>query len=48
MQQNSASVGACLTAQFRALREEHSIIGDVCDAGLMLVVEFVKDRSTMV
>jgi 4-aminobutyrate aminotransferase-like enzyme len=48
LQANSASVGAYLTEQFNALKEKHSIIGDVRGAGLMLGVEFVKDRTTKV
>ena len=48
MQANSAKVGGYLMEQFQALSEKHSIIGDVRGAGLMLGVEFVRDRSTKV
>jgi alanine-glyoxylate transaminase / (R)-3-amino-2-methylpropionate-pyruvate transaminase len=48
LQANSANVGAYLTEQFTALSKQHSIIGDVRGAGLMLGVEFVKDRTTKV
>lgn len=48
LQANSAAVGGYLTEQFKALSEKHSIIGDVRGAGLMLGVEFVKDRDTKV
>ena len=48
LQANSARVGGFLKEQFTALSEKHSIIGDVRGAGLMLGVEFVKDRNTKV
>lgn len=46
LQQNSAARGTELLSGFRALQEKHNVIGDVRGAGLMLGVEFVRDRTT--
>jgi 4-aminobutyrate aminotransferase-like enzyme len=45
-QAHCAAVGAHLQARLRALADKHDIIGDVRGAGLMLGVEFVKDKAT--
>ncbi len=44
--QNSAEVGAYLTAGLNKLMEKHDCIGDVRGMGLMIGVEFVEDRSS--
>ena len=41
-------VGGHIEQGLRALKEKHSIIGDVRGKGLMLGVELVKDRQTKV
>ena len=43
---NAAEVGAHLLAGARELMEKHPIIGDVRGKGLMIGIEFVKDRQT--
>ncbi len=43
---NAADVGAHLLAGARELMEKHQIIGDVRGKGLMIGIEFVKDRQT--
>jgi len=45
-QQNSHDRGNQFLEGFRALQKKHDIIGDVRGRGLMLGVEFVKDRNT--
>jgi 4-aminobutyrate aminotransferase len=44
--QNAAEVGEHLLAGCRALMAKHAIIGDVRGKGLMIGIEFVKDRTT--
>jgi len=46
LQANSQRVGNRLLAGFRRLSEKHNLIGEVRGLGLMLGVEFVKDRRT--
>jgi 4-aminobutyrate aminotransferase len=43
---NAADVGAFLLEGARALMEKHPLIGDVRGKGLMIGIEFVKDRTT--
>jgi 4-aminobutyrate aminotransferase len=43
---NAADVGAFLIDGARALMDKHQIIGDVRGKGLMIGIEFVKDRET--
>jgi 4-aminobutyrate aminotransferase len=43
---NAAEVGAFLIDGARALMDKHQIIGDVRGKGLMIGIEFVKDRKT--
>src|SRR5687767_7048081 len=43
---NSASVGAYLEEGLRRLMSKHECIGDVRGLGMMLGVEFVKDRAS--
>jgi 4-aminobutyrate aminotransferase len=43
---NAAAMGERLLAGVRRLAEKHRCIGDVRGVGLMLGVEFVKDRAT--
>jgi 4-aminobutyrate aminotransferase len=44
---NSAEVGAYLQEGLRKLAQKHDCIGDVRGLGLMVGVEFVTDRSTL-
>ena len=46
LMRNAAEVGLHLIAGARALMEKHSIIGDVRGRGLMVGLEFVRDRET--
>ncbi len=43
---NAAKVGAHFLDRLRELKERHEVIGDVRGKGLMLAIEFVKDRTT--
>ena len=43
---NAAAVGAHLLDGARALMEKHAVIGDVRGRGLMVGIEFVRDRQT--
>lgn len=43
---NAAKMGERLMAGLRGLAEKHDCIGDVRGVGLMIGVEFVKDRAT--
>ncbi len=46
LQQHALQVGAELLSGFRALAEQHEVVGDVRGSGLFLGVELVKDRLT--
>lgn len=46
LQANCLALGAHLLAGLEKLKTRHAIIGDVRGRGLMLGIEFVKDRST--
>jgi 4-aminobutyrate aminotransferase len=43
---NAADVGAHLMNRLRALQDKHALIGDVRGKGLMIGIEFVRDRTT--
>jgi 4-aminobutyrate aminotransferase len=43
---NAATVGMHLMEGARALMDKHPLIGDVRGRGLMIGIEFVKDRQT--
>ena len=43
---NAADVGAYMMAGLTALKDKHPVIGDVRGKGLMIGVEFVRDRVT--
>src|SRR3954470_363813 len=45
-QENCLALGQYLTAGFEKLKAKHKIIGDVRGKGLLLGLEFVKDRTT--
>lgn len=45
MADNAEKVGNYLIKSYRELQEKYDIIGDVRGKGLMLAVEFVKDRK---
>lgn len=47
MVDNAAEVGSYLMDGLRTLQEKHECIGDVRGLGLMVGVEFVKDRETL-
>lgn len=47
-QERCAKVGGHLAQRLKELQAKHDIIGDVRGKGLMLGVEFVKDRKTKV
>ena len=44
--QNAAHLGGKLISGVRQLTERHEVIGDVRGKGLMVGMEFVKDRKT--
>ncbi len=46
LQENARTVGAALLQGLEELKQEFTIIGDVRGRGLMLAIEFVKDRAT--
>lgn len=46
LQSNAKVVGDALLLRLQELQKRHSIIGDVRGRGLMLALEFVKDRKT--
>ena len=46
LQENASAVGAALLARLQELQRKHPAIGDVRGRGLMLAIEFVKDRRT--
>lgn len=46
LMQNATEVGGYLTQQMRNMMERHRLIGDVRGVGLMIGIEFVRDRVT--
>ena len=46
LQENSRRLGARILAGLEQLKARHPVIGDVRGKGLMLGIEFVKDRTT--
>ena len=46
LQSNAAHVGGLSLARLRDLQQRYPVIGDVRGSGLMLALEFVKDRNT--
>ena len=46
LMKNAAEVGAHMMAGVKALMDTHPIIGDVRGRGLMIGIEFVRDRQT--
>jgi len=46
LQANAKVVGKALLDRLIELKSKHSCIGDVRGIGLMLAIEFVKDRQT--
>ncbi|MFN4133165.1 MAG: aminotransferase class III-fold pyridoxal phosphate-dependent enzyme, partial [Candidatus Hadarchaeales archaeon] len=46
LDKNAERVGGYLIQRFREFAEDHEIIGDVRGKGMMIGVEFVKDRKT--
>ena len=45
-QENCLKLGASILAGLEKLKAKHKVIGDVRGKGLMLAIEFVKDRAT--
>ena len=43
---NAEKIGTYLLAELSKLKEKHDIIGDVRGAGLMIGLEFVKNKQT--
>jgi ethanolamine-phosphate phospho-lyase len=46
LQENALDVGTYLLDKLKQLKEDHKMIGDVRGMGLMIGIEFVKDRET--
>lgn len=46
LRENATLVGTSLLADLNALKEKHSIIGDVRGAGMFIGIDLVKDRVT--
>ena len=46
LQANSLEIGNYILAGLDKLKAKHAVIGDVRGKGLMLGIEFVKDRAT--
>ncbi len=46
LQQNALETGSHFLAEMKRLQEKHNLIGDVRGMGLMLGMEFVRDRRT--
>ena len=46
LQDNAKCVGTYLKEELKLLQQSHNIIGDVRGVGLLVGVEFVKDRTT--
>lgn len=46
LQENARTVGAALLERLHSLKENYHVIGDVRGKGLMLALEFVKDRES--
>jgi len=46
LQENSLKMGNKILAGLNALKEKHSVVGDVRGKGLMLGIELVKDRKS--
>jgi 4-aminobutyrate aminotransferase-like enzyme len=46
LRENARRVGSYLIERLRELAERHAVIGDVRGMGLMVAVEFVRDRAT--
>lgn len=44
--ENSEKVGEYMLAQLKSLQDDHEIIGDVRGIGLLVGIEFVKDKDT--
>ncbi|MEX0281215.1 MAG: aspartate aminotransferase family protein [Arenibacterium sp.] len=48
LQENAAHVGSQLLERLQDLKDKHKAIGDVRGTGLMLALEFVKDRESKI
>jgi 4-aminobutyrate aminotransferase len=46
LMENAAKMGALLLTGLREMKSRHDVIGDVRGVGLMIGVEFVRDRET--
>jgi 4-aminobutyrate aminotransferase len=46
LEQNAREMGAVLLDGLRELQQKHDVIGDVRGVGLMIGIEFVRDRQT--